>query len=102
MADDRLYNKKKRERPQQHRPAGIDGYRQSERERGRDDSADVGYEAEDCCQDAPQDRAWNANEPQPYPNHDAKRAVHNELSQEKPTKAARRVVERRCRTLEVT
>src|SRR3984893_7762422 len=101
MAHNWLHSKKQRERPQQHRPAGIDGYRQSKRERGRDDGADVGYEAEDCRQDAPQDRAWNAYQPQTYPNRHAKGAIQNELSQEKPTKASRRVVERRRSSLEV-
>ena len=40
-------------------------------------------------------------EPQTYPDHHAKGAVHDELGQEKPTKAPRRVVERRCGALEV-
>ena len=80
MADNRLHSKKKRERPKQHRPAGIDGYRKSKRERRRDDGADVGYEAEYCRQDAPEDRAWRAYQPQTYPNHHAKGTVQNELS----------------------
>src|SRR3984893_13465551 len=101
MADNRLHSKKKRERPKKHRPAGIDGYRQSKRERRRDDGADVGYEAEDCRQDAPKDRAWRADQPQAYPNHRTKGTVQNELSQEKPPEACGRVVERRCGSLEV-
>ena len=64
-------------------------------------ATDVGNEAESCRQDAPKDRAWNPDEPQTYPDHHAKCAVQDELSQEQPAKAARRVVERRRRTLEI-
>jgi hypothetical protein len=42
-------------------------------------------------QDAPQDRAWNADDPQTNPNHPAKGAIHDELGQEKPTEPPRRV-----------
>src|ERR1700751_5541961 len=101
MAHNRFHSQKERKCPQQHRPAGVDGHSQSERESCRDDGADIRYEAEDCRQDAPKDRAWCANEPQTYPDHDPKGTIQNELSQEKPTKAPRCVVERRCSSLQI-
>jgi hypothetical protein len=101
MADDRFNNYKERKRPQKHRPAGIDGDRQGERECSGDDGAYVRYEAEYRRQDAPKDRAWNAYEPQTHPDHNSKGAIDYKLSQKKSAKTPRRVVERRCSTLEV-
>src|SRR6478735_6357370 len=101
MPDDRLDDHKQRERPKQHGPGRIDGDSQSQRKCGSDCRADVGYETQHRCQDAPQNRAGNANQPQARPDNDSEASVQKELNQEKPAKTARSVVKCRCSTLQV-
>src|SRR5438046_2593194 len=66
MPNDRLNHQKQRDRPQQHGPGWINGDRQSERKGRRDNCPYVRYEAQHRCEDAPQDRAWNADQPETH------------------------------------
>ena len=101
MSDDRLDDEKQRGRPDQHRPAGVDGGRQGQGEQRRDDGADIGHEAKDGREDAPEHRARDANEPQARSDHDAKGRIQGELHEEEATETACRVVERRGRLLQI-
>ena len=75
MPNARLHDKKQCDRPEQHGPAGIDGDREREWERGSDGRADVRDEAQHCGQDAPQDRTWNSDKPQTQANDHAEGSV---------------------------
>src|SRR6188768_804559 len=101
MPDDRLHHQKQRESPQQHVPAWIDRNGQREREGSSNDRTYVGDKAEYACQDAPQDGAWNADQPQTDSDHQAKRSVQEKLDQEEPAEAPRGVVDRSRRSLQV-
>ena len=67
MPDDRLDDKKQGERPKQHGPGWIDGDSKNQRKGCSDSRADIRYEAQHRCQNAPQDRAGDANQPQALP-----------------------------------
>src|ERR1700722_12544053 len=101
MPDGRLDNKEEGEGPKQHRPGGINGDSEYQGKRGSYSGPDVRHEAQHRCQDAPQDRAWNSNQPQAKPDNYTERSVQKELDQEKPTETRRCVVECGCGSLQV-
>ena len=102
LSHQRLDNEKQCERPKQHRPAGIDGNGQCERERGGDDCADVRHEAQHRGQDAPQHRTWNADDPQSCSDDDAENSIEQELDQKQSAEARRGIIKRGGRALQVT
>ena len=77
----------------QHGPAGIHGNCKREWECGSDGRADVRDEAQHCGQDAPQDRTWDADNPQADPDNESEGTVQKKLGQEKPAEAARGVIQ---------
>ena len=101
MPNDWLDDKKEGERPKQHGPGGVDSDGKSQRERSSDSRADVRHEAQHGRQDAPQDRAWNTNQPQARPDNYAEGAVQKQLNQKKPAEAPRCVVKLGCGTLQI-
>jgi hypothetical protein len=85
VADDGLDDQEERRGPQQHRPSRVDRRRKRQRKHGRDDSADIGHEAQNGGEDPPQDGTGNSDNPQTHADHEAERSVHGELHQKQPT-----------------
>src|SRR3954470_6133526 len=102
MAYHGLHNEKQSQRPQQHGPVRINRHGESERKRGGDEGADVGNEAKDRRQNAPQNRTRNPDKPETHADDDAEGSVQQKLDQEQASQTRRRVVQRGGGTLEVT
>lgn len=96
-----LDDDKERRRPQQHGPSRVDRRRKCQRKHGRDDSADIGHEAQNGGENAPQDGAGNSDDPQTDADHDTERSIHGELHQKQPAQAGCGVVERGGRLLQI-
>jgi hypothetical protein len=92
VAHERLGDDEQRRRPQHHRPAGIDGGGEPDRQQRRDEGADIGHEAQQRRENAPQHRARHADDPQPGRGPDPEGGVERELGEVEAREPARRVV----------
>ncbi len=81
------------ERPERHRPAGIDGGGQRDGQDGRDVGTDIGDEAEHHADDAPQHRTGHTDDGEADADQEAERGIDRELGEEIARQAARRVVD---------
>ena len=82
-------------------PAGIDRDSERERKEGRHDRPDIGDEAQQAAEHAPEDRVRNSDQPEPDADRDRVGRVHDQLHQQIAPDPPRGIVERLCRARQV-
>src|SRR5258705_5510775 len=83
---------KQGEGPEKHGPGRINCNGESQRKRSCYGRPDVRHKAQHRCENAPQNGAWNANQPQARSDNDTKTSIQKELNEEKSAKSACRIV----------
>ncbi len=101
MADQRLDDQEEGGGPDEHCPGRIDREGDEQRRRDAHDGADVGHVAQHAGENAPQERARQADEHQPDADHSAESGVHRKLREEQPPEPLAGVVERGGGALQV-
>ncbi len=89
----RLNDDEERRRPKQHRPTRIDGDGQRERKQRRKERADIGHEPHHAGENAPEDGARNADEPQAQRNDHGEGGVQAELHEIQAAQPMGRIVD---------
>ena len=79
--------------PDDHGPAGVDGRSERHGEEGGADRADIGDEAQQAGQDAPEHRVGNADDQQADADDDGEGGVDAELGEEIAAEAAAAVID---------
>ena len=90
---DELGQEEQPDHPQQHRPAGIDRDREGDREQRGQERAEIGHEAQDGGQHAPQDRIGHPDEIEGKADGDAIGEVHDQLHEQVAAHPPGRIVE---------
>src|SRR5271163_4523867 len=81
-------------RPERHRPAWIDGKRDNDWKRRRDNRTDIGNKAQQHPEDAPEPWVRDADEPQPATDQQAETRIDGCLRQEIAAKPSGGIIQR--------